>query len=259
MTELQDYLDFALDCAWKAGRIALGYYQTGVAVERKADNSPVTIADRGIEQMLRERITQQWPQHGIIGEEFGRIKGQSVYTWVIDPIDGTKSFAHGVPLFANLLALVNADGPLLGVMHYPALGEMIYAARGQGCFWNGRRCHVSTVDTLEDAALMTTDLDLLYDSSQAVACQRLVERTYFRRTWGDSYGYALVATGRAEIMLEPRLAVWDAAPLPVVLQEAGGIYTDWQGRVDIHSGSAVATNGVLHEQVMALIGQPKAE
>lgn len=253
MTDLQTFLDFALDCAWQAGRISLGHYQNGVQVERKADNSPVTVADRAIEQMLREKIAARWPTHGLIGEEYGMVSGSSELTWVVDPIDGTKSFMCGVPFYANLVALVDDEGPLLGVMHYPALNEMIYAARGQGCYWNGRRCQVSDVADLADAALMTTDLDILYKPPFADRCQQLVQQTYFRRTWGDSYGYALVATGRADIMLEPTLAIWDAAPLAVIMQEAGGVYTDWQGKVDIRSGSALAANSTLHQQALQIL------
>ncbi len=256
MTDIQRYLDFALDCAWKAGRITLGHFQTGVQVERKADNSPVTVADRAVEHMLRERIRQTWPEHGIIGEEYGQVDSQSEFTWILDPIDGTKSFAQGVPLYANLIALVDSEGPLVGVAHYPALNETVYAARGSGCYWNGRRCQVSTVDKLEDAVLLTSEPNVISSPKNAPAWQSLVSRTYFQRTWGDAYGYALVATGRAEIMLEPHLAVWDAAPFPVIMQEAGGTYTDWRGQVDIRGGNALATNSRLHDQVMEILKNP---
>lgn len=256
MTPIQHFLDFALDCAWKAGRISLGHFQTGVQVERKADNSPVTIADRAVEQMLRERITRTWPGHSIIGEEFGSANGVGQYTWVLDPIDGTKSFAQGVPLYANLIALTDPEGPLVGVAHYPALNEIIYAARGLGCYWNGRRCQVSTVDQLADAVLLTSELHTISLPKNAPAWQSLVSKTYFQRTWGDAYGYALVATGRAEIMLEPHLEIWDAAPFPVIMQEAGGTYTDWRGQVDIRGGNALATNGRLHAQAMEILRNP---
>jgi histidinol-phosphatase len=254
-TDIQALLDFSLDCAWKAGRFSLAHFQNNVAVERKADNSPVTIADRGIEQMLRERITHEWPEHGIIGEEFGRIDTTSEYTWILDPIDGTKSFACGVPFYANLIGLTDAEGPLIGVAYYPALDEMLYAVRGGGCFWNGRRCHVSEVNKLEDAVLLTSDINSFRTPHKAAVWKTMIERTYFQRTWGDAYGYALVATGRAEIMLEPALAVWDAAPFPVIMAEAGGTYTDWQGKVAIDTGSALATNGALYEQAMQIINE----
>jgi histidinol-phosphatase len=198
---MQALVDFALDATWQAGRVTLGHYQRGVTAERKADNSPVTVADREAEQLLRELIQRYWPEHGVLGEEYGRSAADAPYTWIIDPIDGTKSFMAGVPLYANLLALTHHGRPLLGVANFPALGEMVYATRGGGCFWNGRRAHVSAVDRLADARLLTSELNH-YGARQPVWDQ-LVAATYFQRTWGDAYGYFLVATGRAEIMLDP--------------------------------------------------------
>jgi histidinol-phosphatase len=246
-------LEFALDAVWQAGRITLGYFQAGVAVDRKADNTPVTIADRESEQRLRTLITQYWPDHGIVGEEFGHSAATSQYTWLIDPIDGTKSFVSGVPLYANLLALLDGPSALLGVMHFPALNEMVYAMRGEGCYWNGRRAHVSNVEQLSDAVLLVSGLGEFGD--KAVAWQKLCQATYIQRTWGDAYGYALVATGRAEVMVDPIMALWDCAPLQVILEEAGGTFTDWQGHATIHAGEGLATNGRLLAQVLRTIQQ----
>src|SRR5262249_50471266 len=235
-------LDFALDAAWQAGRVTLGYFQTGVAVERKGDNTPVTIADRQSEQHLRALIAHYWPEHGIIGEEFGKTSSESRYTWIIDPIDGTKSLVHGVPLYAVLIGLTDGDTPLVGVAHFPALNETVYAARGEGCFWNGRRAHVSTVSELKDAALLASEVEM-EDAHNNEGWRRLVEATYMHRTWGDAYGYALVATGRAEIMVDSVMKVWDCAPFPVILEEAGGTFTDWKGKSNINAGESIATNG----------------
>jgi histidinol-phosphatase len=246
-------LEFALDAVWQAGRITLGYFQAGVAVDRKADNTPVTIADREAEQRLRSLITQYWPDHGIVGEEFGRSAATSQYTWLIDPIDGTKSFVSGVPLYANLLALLDGHSALLGVMHFPALNETVYAVRGEGCYWNGRRAHVSSVEQLSDAVLLVSGLGEFGD--KAAAWQKLCQATYIQRTWGDAYGYALVATGRAEVMVDPVMALWDCAPLQVILEEAGGTFTDWQGHATIHAGEGLATNGRLLAQVLRTIQQ----
>jgi histidinol-phosphatase len=246
-------LQFALDAAWQAGRITLGYFQTQLTVERKADNSAVTIADKQAEQKLRRLIQDRWPDHGIVGEEFGNIGEQAAYRWLIDPIDGTRSFVSGVPLYSTLLALLDGDRPLLGVIHLPALNETIYAVRGHGCYWNGRRVRVSAIDKLEDAVLLISGLDHFTNPQQARGWQNLVEATYAQRTWGDAYGYALVATGRAEIMVDPAMHLWDNGPLQVILEEAGGTFTDWQGNATIHAGEGVATNGVLYEQVMQLI------
>jgi len=254
MTTSQTFLEFALDAAWQAGRITLGYFQTGVQAERKADNSPVTIADRQAEQKLRELIGRYWPTHGIVGEEYGRSPAQdSPYTWILDPIDGTKSFVSGVPLYATLLALTDGDEALLGVAHFPALNETVYAVRGGGCFWNGRHAHVSTVDRLENAVLLSSGTSFGGDAEKEAGWNRLTAVTYIQRTWGDAYGYALVATGRAEIMVDPRMALWDCGPLQVILEEAGGTFTDWRGNATIHAGESIATNGVLLPQVMHLV------
>lgn len=250
-TALDDLLHFALDAAWRAGKVTLGYFQTGVAVERKADSSPLTIADREAEQTLRDLAARYWPDHGVIGEEFGRRAGASPYTWVFDPIDGTKAFVAGVPLYANLVALLDGERPLLGVLHFPALGETVWAARGRGCFWNGRRAQVSKVDHLENAVLLTSALDLF--GPKQGAWDRLAKATYVQRTWGDAYGYALVATGRAEVMVDPVVELWDTAPLQVVLEEAGGHLTDWQGVATVHHREAIATNAVLHDAVLGTV------
>lgn len=252
---LDDLLAFALDAAWQAGRVTLGHYQTGLAAERKADNSPVTIADRQAEQRLRDLISAAWPDHALIGEEYGHAAGRadSGYTWIIDPIDGTKSFISGVPFYGVLLALVKDEQPVLGVAHFPALNDMVYAVRGGGCHWNGRPARVSAVSALADAVLLASDLNTFAQFNRQAAFQRLIDATYFQRTWGDAYGYALVATGRAEIMLDPIMAVWDCGPLQVILEEAGGRFTDWRGTPTIFGGEAVATNGALHDAVMALL------
>lgn len=253
----QTLLEFALDAAWQAGRVTLGYFQSGITAERKADNTPVTVADREAEQTLRRLITRHWPAHGMIGEEMGRTPSPapdgSLYTWIIDPIDGTKSFVNGVPLYATLLALTDGDRPLIGVAHFPALNETVYAVRGGGCYWNGRRTHVSQVDKLSDAVLLASDLNTFGLYGRAAAWQRLVDATYIQRTWGDAYGYALVATGRADVMVDPVMAIWDCGPLQVILEEAGGTFTDWQGNATIHAEESIATNGALFKSVMALV------
>jgi histidinol phosphatase-like enzyme (inositol monophosphatase family) len=248
MRNENELLQFALDAVWQAGRVTLGYFQTGVKAERKADNTPLTIADRLAEQKLRELVTARFPGHAIVGEEYGRTDSDSPYTWVIDPIDGTKSFVSGVPIYANLLALLDGEKALLGVINFPALNEMVYAVRGGGAYWNGRRCHVSQTSQLQDAVVLTSDLH--HTGQRQAAWERLVRASYIQRTWGDAYGYALVATGRADAMIDPYMELWDAAPLQVILEEAGGTFTDWHGNATVHHGESIATNGVLYQQVM---------
>ncbi len=249
--ETQDLLQFALDTAWQAGRITLGYFQTGVKAERKADNTPLTIADQLAEQRMRELIAARFPDHGIVGEEYGRHQSDSLYTWVIDPIDGTKSFVNGVPIYANLLALLDGEKTLIGVINFPALNEMVYAVRGGGAYWNGRRCQTSSTSELHDAVLLASDMNSF--GSRQPQWDRLIQATYIQRTWGDAYGYALVATGRADVMVDPVMALWDAAPLQVILEEAGGTFTDWHGIPTIHHGEAVATNRNLLDAVMKIL------
>ena len=250
---LQTYLEFALDAAWQAGRITLGHFQTGIRPERKSDNSPVTIADKQAEQKLRELINHYWPDHGIYGEEFGEQKGKTNLTWTVDPIDGTKSFVQGVPLYGVLVALTDGNRPLVGVAHFPALNDTLYATQGGGCYWNGRRSHVSTVDNMKDAVLLGSDIDAFDKWGKREPWDRLIKSSYFQRTWGDAYGYSLVATGRAEIMVDPWMALWDCGPLQVILEEAGGTFTDWKGNPTIYAGESIATNGVLFKTVMELV------
>lgn len=251
--DTETLLDFALDAVWQVGRITLGHFQTELQAQRKADNTPVTIADQQAEQRLRELILKYWPDHGIIGEEYGQSPSSSPFTWTIDPIDGTKSFISGVPFYSNLLALTDGEKSLIGIANFPALGETIYAVRDEGCFWNGRRAHVSTVDKLSDAVLLTSALNDFGD--KRAAWDRLVSRTYTQRTWGDAYGYFLVATGRAEVMVDPAMDIWDSAPFQVIMEEAGGTFTDWKGIPTIHAYESFATNGALFEQVMDVINE----
>jgi histidinol phosphatase-like enzyme (inositol monophosphatase family) len=252
---LRTLLDFGIDIAWQAGRITLEYYQTGVVPETKADASPVTIADRRAEEFLRKMIAERYPSHGILGEEYGETNLGASHRWILDPIDGTKSFVHGVPLYGVLVGLEREGEPVLGVINHPALDELTAAATGLGCTINGRRARVSTTGMLSDALLNCSDLaDLQARAPRAYA--RLVQTVKYARTWGDCYAYTLIASGRAEIALDPRMNVWDNAPLLPILEEAGGRFTDWAGQATIHASNAVATNGLLHEAVLEILREP---
>ena len=253
MTEpaLRELLAVALEAAHEGGRRTLAYFNTGVDVDSKADGTPVTAADREAEAAMRRIIGRAFPGHGILGEEEGETAGSAPYRWIIDPLDGTRSFVRGVPLYGTLVGLEIRGDPAVGVIHLPALDETIAAARGEGCTWNGRPCRVSAVDRLTDALLVVTDERTA--RARSGAYDRLVGATQLQRTWADCYGYALVATGRAEIALDPVMNVWDCAALLPVIEEAGGRFTDWRGRRTIHGGEAVATNGVVHAEVVALL------
>jgi histidinol phosphatase-like enzyme (inositol monophosphatase family) len=250
--DLEHRLEVAIDACRQAGKITLAYFQNNVAVEDKADGSPVTIADRRAEAAIRETLAAHFPDDAILGEEDGLTKGGSGQ-WIIDPIDGTKSFICGVPLYAVLLAYEHEGQALIGVMNFPALGEMLWAACGLGCYWNGSRANVSGIKTLSDARLMCSDFGMLAEVAGIDALQELFKKTKLQRTWGDAYGYALVATGRAEIMIDPKMAVWDNGPLLPILEEAGGKFTSWDGVATIHGGNAIATNGYLHKQLREML------
>jgi histidinol-phosphatase len=250
---LRTMLDFAVDAAWQAGKITLEYFQTGTAVERKADMSPVTLADRRAEEKLRECIQRTFPDHGILGEEFGEVSGRSPYRWVLDPLDGTRSFIHGVPLYGVMMGLENHGRAILGVVHLPALGETVYAAKGEGCYWNGRRAHVSAVSQLEEAVVLATSVRSLYEEGRGAVFETLQGHTRLQRTWGDCYGHILVATGRAEVMLDPILKIWDCAALQPILEEAGGTFTDWHGTATHTGGNGLSTNGHLLQAILEII------
>lgn len=249
-TELRSFLEFATEAVWAAGQSTLGHFQAGVEVEQKADASPVTVADRGAEQVLRALIGRRYPGHAILGEEYGHDGSGARHRWVIDPIDGTQSFIRGVPLYGVLLGLEIDGVPCVGVSHFPALNEMLAAARGEGCWWNGRRARVSRVDRLEDAGIGYSDGRMLAER-MGPAWLDLQRATRVQRGWGDCYGHCLVATGRLDIMLDAAMNPWDCCALIPILQEAGGRFTDWTGRPIVDGGDAFSTNGLLHDAVQA--------
>jgi histidinol phosphatase-like enzyme (inositol monophosphatase family) len=251
--ELKSLLDFAARLAREAGDITLRHFKGSFAAERKADNSFVTIADREAERFLRTSIEQSFPDDGILGEEEGEKIGTSQRRWIIDPVDGTYSFVHGVPLYAVLIGLEIDEEPVLGAVNLPALNELVYAARGLGCFWNGEPARVSETKSLSEALLLATDFGTAEQYGFGPAAEKLQQQVNSRRTWGDAYGHVLVATGRADIMLDPVMNVWDCAALLPLVEEAGGTFTDWQGNRTIHGGNAISTNGLLFDDVMKTI------
>ena len=259
--ELKQLLDFAVQVAGEAGAITSRYFKQSIVAERKADRSFVTIADREAEQHIRSRIEKAFPDDGILGEEEGEKEGKSGRRWIVDPIDGTYSFVHGVPLYAVLIAVEIDNEPIVGVANLPELSEIVYAAKGLGCFLNGKPTRVSATTSFTESLLLCTDFGTCEHHGFGLACGRLQEQVEARRTWGDAYGHVLVATGRAEIMLDPVMNVWDCAALVPIVEEAGGTFTDWRGERTIFGGNAISTNGVLFDQVMSIIKEsrpPKA-
>ncbi|HMP40724.1 MAG TPA: histidinol-phosphatase [Roseiflexaceae bacterium] len=242
--------EFAAELAWLAGKLTLRYFQTGVAADYKSDESPVTIADRESERLMRQLIEQHYPQHSILGEEEGETRPGAAHRWILDPIDGTKAFVRGVPLYGVLVGLERDGEPVVGAVNIPAIGDFLTAAKGQGCQWNGRPARVSPVSRLSEALVLCTEVSGMRIAGREAAYERLVAASGQQRGWSDCYGYVLVATGRAEVMLDPIMNAWDCAALAPVVTEAGGTFTDWTGVPGIHAGEAVATNGLLRDAVL---------
>jgi histidinol-phosphatase len=252
---LRDLLAVAVDAAYVAGRRTLAYYNTGVEVETKADDTPVTRADREAEQLIRDRIARHFPTHAIVGEEGGETAGDPDHKWIIDPIDGTKSFIHGVPMYGVMVGVEVRSEPAVGAVYLPATDEMISAATGLGVTHNGRPTRASAVSRLEDACLLTSSFQGCLERSDAY--EKLMNRCRISRGWGDVYGYVMVATGRAEIMLDPKMNPWDCAAVAPIVREAGGRFATWQGEATIWGPDAVATNGPLYEQVIEVLRNEK--
>lgn len=247
-------MDLALRWAREAGQVALRHFQTTLHVDSKEDGSPVTVADRECEQFLRAAIARQFPAHGICGEEFGVTNAESPVRWWLDPIDGTQSFIRGVPVFGVMVGVEHASEAILGVVDFPALAEAVWARRGGGAWWMARGetrpAQVSATSTLAEATLLYTDPKGFSPAGKARVFERLRSAAKFERTWGDCYGHALVATGRADVMLDPVLHPWDACALLRILEEAGGHFVDWSGKAGIHGGSGISTNREIHDEVM---------
>ena len=257
---MTDRLTVARDAAAEAGKLTLEYFQTDrFDVERKGDDSPVTIADRNAETLLRERITAAFPDDAIVGEEHEDKPGTSGYQWILDPIDGTKSFISGVPLYGTLVGVLHKDEPVIGVIEIAGLDERVYAAKGEGAWYRrgdgeAVACQLAKVDSIADGVFVTTAYRGFLERGGGAeeVFDTLSRQAYIARTWGDCYGYLLVATGRAHLMIDPLMNIWDAAALLPVITEAGGVYTDWQGKPSVESGEGIATTHELLPHVLEI-------
>lgn len=243
-------LELAVHMAGEAAKLVRGHFQTALQVETKADNTPVTIADRGAEELLRGLMEKHTPTYGIVGEEFGTQPGRADREWVIDPIDGTKAFIHGVPLFGTLLALLEKGKPVVGVCILPALGHVMGASLGGGCALDGAPCRVSAVTRVEDALLLDGSASTMERMGFGEPWRKLRTRARLHRGWGDCYGHFLVAAGRAEAMVDPIINVWDIAPFAVILPEAGGRFSAISGNVSVTEGSAVSANAGIYGEII---------
>lgn len=249
--ELEELTGVALRAAEVAGEIVMPLYDERLTVELKADGTPVTVADRGAEEAMRELFARETPGFGVLGEEEGESPGDGRHRWVIDPIDGTKSFIHHVPLFGTLVALERDGEPVVGVVACPAVGETAWASRGGGAFLNGEPTRVSDTPSLGEGTVLTTSsASLLQRSPEGLT--RLAHEAKLLRSWGDCYGYLAVVAGRAEAMIDPIVNPWDIAPFAVLVEEAGGRLTTWAG-VDGAGEDAVATNGRIHDALLDVL------
>lgn len=260
--ETQARLELAVGAARRAGATTLEWFRgTAFTVERKGDGSPVTNADRASETLLREEISAHFPDDSILGEEFGEKSGTSPYRWVLDPIDGTKSFIAGVPLYTTLVAVLKDEQPLIGVIYAPVTGEIVYAAMG-GPTWfavgegTPMLAHVSSTEKLAESTFVVTEVNkfnkVALPGARSIYDQ-LEKSCRVTRTWGDAYGFLLVATGRVDIMVDLLINLWDLAALLPVIQGAGGHFTDWNGEPSVRTGNAVAANPHLSGIVLNII------
>lgn len=262
--DLRPHVDFALELAREAGRTIMPFFRGDYATEIKPDASPVTEADRGAEQVMRRRLAERFPDDAVLGEEFGsHAPAGSARRWILDPIDGTVSFINGVPLFATLVALEVDAEPVLGVAHFPALDETVWAARGLGCHFGEDLARVRPCASVKEAVVCASGMhgtDVLYPDGPTEGEPRaglgaLIRRAHAYRGWGDAYGHVLVATGRADVMVDPVMAPWDIAALVPIVEEAGGRLTTLAGGREnvIDGGSLISTAGPIHEEVLRIL------
>ncbi|MEO6446163.1 MAG: inositol monophosphatase family protein [Gemmatimonadaceae bacterium] len=256
MSNTQLLLEAVADVARVAGAVALKHFKSGLDVDIKGDGSPVTIADRTAEQVARQWIGARFPNDAVLGEEYGLAGSTQGRRWFIDPIDGTKTFVRGVPLWGTMIAVAEDDVVLAGAIFCPAVDELVAAAVDCGCWWNGVRCHVSREDVMARATILVTDDRFPYNPERAASWHALADRVGMSRTWGDCYGYVQVATGRAELMVDDRLNAWDAAPVIPIIREAGGVYSDWRGGDRVDGGDGVASNAALGDAFRQALGVP---
>jgi myo-inositol-1(or 4)-monophosphatase len=248
--------DFANSLADRASELLREHHaREETEIEIKPDGSPVTVADKECERQLRRWIAERYPQHGVIGEEFGEDRPDAEFVWILDPVDGTKSFIPRVPLYGLLFGLLHEGKPLLGVIEQPVTRQRV-VGDGQLTLYNGRPAKVSAKRELADALLLTTDVKNIAKYQNETAWRRLVEKAGLFRTWGDCYGHMMVAAGLGDIMADPVLNLWDIAPLLPILKGAGAAVSDWKGGDALASRNIIAANPWLHEQTLAVLNLP---
>jgi histidinol phosphatase-like enzyme (inositol monophosphatase family) len=255
MTGMLDYelvLEEAADIAERASKIALSYFRQALLIEMKENHTPVTIADKKTEEMIREELSQVFPNHGILGEEFGEQGSDSDYVWTVDPIDGTRSFIRGIPLFGTLLGLLERGEPVIGVMVLPALDETYLAAKGMGAFCDGVQLHVSATQTLESSVISCGDYPCFEAIGKKHYLQKLMERAELVRGYTDCFGHSLLLRGAVDAMVDPVVSPWDVAPLACLVREAGGDYFTFEGERTHAGKSFISCTPALRDELLKL-------
>lgn len=259
MSVHQSRLDFALSVSEQAASLILGHYRSQtLGIESKADDSPVTIADRGAERLIRDALAKSFPEDGVLGEEFEDKPSQNGYRWILDPIDGTKPFIYGIPLFGTLVGIEFEGRMVAGVCRMPALGEVMYACEGSGAWWKigdaaPTAARVSSETNLNLARMMFTEPTHDVRIGREEVLPVFLRKVRIARGWGDCYGHMLVATGRADLAVDPQMSAWDIGALIPIVREAGGICTDWQGNENIFGGDGVSTTPGITQEVMKIL------
>jgi len=249
--ELKPFLG---NLALQSSQIIKQYFRTKINVDSKSDLSPVTIADKKAEEVMRELIMKEFPSHGIIGEEFGNYNPEAEYVWVLDPIDGTKSFISGALSFGTLIALLHNGKPIIGVINHPILNEFLYGDN-QICLLNNSKVRIRECDSISDSTLLTTDHLNIEKYLNPKGFNKLIKEVKLYRNWGDCYGYYLLATGFADIMIDPIMSLWDSMALIPIIKGAGGVITDYQGNDAVKGNSIVAANPILHPIVIEMLNR----
>ena len=258
MDELHSFFPVLDELSRQAGAIIKHYYNSQFEVEHKADDSPVTNADREVEIFLRDELSKRYPDFSLYGEEYGEIQKASAYRWIIDPIDGTKSFVMRTPLFGTMIALERDGELVLGSIYLPIQDQLLIGSVETGTFLNDRRCYVSQIADLSQATVVLTDPRTLLPAIENTPVIEVCKRARLVRAHGDCYGYFLVATGRADVMIEPgALAYYDVAPMPPILRGAAGVFSTLKGDLDFSTGQGLAANPQLHAQVLRLLNGPE--
>jgi len=254
MSDISEFKEFANHLAVESARIIKPYFRQELIVDVKSDNSPVTVADKKAEEFMRELISKEFPEHGIIGEEFGTINPDSEYVWVLDPIDGTKSFISGALSFGTLIALLKNGNPILGIINHPILNEYL-VGDNESCELNGKIIKIRKCSDISKAVLLTTDHLNIGKYQNPIGFEKLIRKVQLYRNWGDCYGYYLLASGFADIMIDPIMNSWDSMALIPIIKGAGGGISDYQGNNPVKGSSIVAACPDLHRAVIKILNE----